>query len=176
MSHADADDALWLLDVDATVPPPQMPPSATAWRSLDGTLLRCYVRAAAAPTAAWTRLEPLQSIAGASSGTPFIHHYVVEADVAPEHERDFNAWYEQEHLAGLAAVPGTVRAMRYRRTQDAPADGRGHRAPRYLACYDLTSPQVLEHPQWLAVRHTAWSARVRPLFLNPRRTMFTRAT
>ena len=156
---------MWLLDVDATVATP-LPPGAMAWRSLDGTLLRCYAHTEAAPTMAWTLLQPLQSIAGASNGVPFSHHYVVEADVAPAHEHDFNDWYEQEHLPGLAAVPGTVRAARYRRA---------HGAPRFLACYDLLSPQVLEHPQWLAVRHTAWSARIRPLFMNPRRTMFTRA-
>jgi hypothetical protein len=157
-------EALWLLDADATLATP-LPPGAVVWRSLDGALLRCYAHAA--PDTAWTALEPLQAIPGASSGAAFSHHYVVETDVAPLHERDLNDWYEQEHLPGLAAVPGTVRAARYRRT---------HGAPRYLACYDLLSPQVLEHPRWLAVRHTAWSARIRPLFIGPRRTMFTRAT
>lgn len=160
-----ADDALWLLDAEPASAPP-LPPGAIAWRSLDGTLLRFYASAAVAPFAAWTALQPLQSIAGAWAGAPFGYHYVVETDVAPEHERDLHDWYEQEHLPGLAAVPGTVRAARYRRLSG---------SPRYLACYDLASPQVLEHPQWLAVRHTAWSARIRPLFVNPRRTMFTRA-
>lgn len=165
MPTADGD-ALWLLDVVDAAPALALPPGAIAWRSLDGALLRRYAYASAAPTAAWTRLEPLQSLAGASSGAPFSHHYVVETDVAPAHERDLNDWYEQEHLPGLAAVPGTVRAARHRRA---------HGTPRYLACYDLVSPQVIEHPQWLAVRHTAWSARIRPLFMNPRRTMFIRA-
>ena len=41
------------------------------------------------------------------------YHYVVETDVLPGHEDDLNAWYAQEHLPGLAAVPGTVRAARY---------------------------------------------------------------
>jgi hypothetical protein len=161
-----SDGTLWLLDADGALTTP-LPTGAVAWRSLDGALLRCDARATATPGAAWTPLEPLQSIAGASEGVPFSHHYVVEADVAAAHERDFNDWYEREHLPGLAAVPGTVRAMRYRRPRG---------TPRYLACYDLLSPRVLEHPRWLAVRHTVWSARIRPLFLNPRRTMFTRAT
>jgi hypothetical protein len=59
-----------------------------------------------------------------------------------------------------------VRACRWLRAGDA--------SPRYLACYDLTAPDTLERTEWLAVRHTAWSSRVRPLFLNPRRTMFHR--
>ena len=30
-------------------------------------------------------------------------------NVAPEHEADFNAWYDQEHLPLLSKVPGTWR-------------------------------------------------------------------
>src|SRR5262249_25962270 len=45
-------------------------------------------------------------------------------NVTPEAEDDFNAWYDQEHLAALAAVPGTLAARRYRSTA---ADGGTHR-------------------------------------------------
>ena len=68
----------------------------------------------------------------------------------------------REHLAGLASVPGTVRAARYR-------DAIGH--PRYHACYDLVQPQILDSPAWLAVRATPWSDRVRPTFVRPRAAM-----
>ena len=78
-------------------------------------------------------------------------------------EEDFNAWYDREHLAGLAAVPGTVRARRFRSFH-------GH--PRYRACYDLTHPETLCSPPWLAVRGTPWSDRVRPSFFNTRRIMY----
>lgn len=81
------------------------------------------------------------------------------------HDDDLNAWYAQEHLPGLASVAGTVRAARY-------LDAAG--SPRYYACYDLASPEALGSPAWLAVRGTAWSARVRPAFRNTRRTMFRR--
>jgi hypothetical protein len=57
----------------------------------------------------------------------------VESDVLPAHEDAFNAWYDHEHLPGLAAVPGTVRAARY-----ISAAG----APRYYACLDsLDTPR-----------------------------------
>ena len=49
-------------------------------------------------------------------------------------EEEFNAWYREEHLPGLAAVPGTVGAYRFLRPVG--------RSPRYVACYDLLSPQV----------------------------------
>lgn len=110
-----------------------------------------------------SRLELLTSHAGASAGEPARFHYVVATDVEPGWEQEFNDWYDREHLPGLAAVPGCVRAARLRSLDS---------GPRYHACYDLAAPQVLEHPAWLAVRHTAWSDRVRPRFLNTQRLMF----
>ena len=105
-------------------------------------------------------------MAGASAGADAPYHYVVETDVLPEREADFDAWYGQEHLPGLAAVPGTVRAARYVR-----AEG----SPRHHACYDLASLDTFGSPPWLAVRATDWSSRVRPSFRNTRRIMFERA-
>lgn len=119
----------------------------------------------ALPGAAVARLAAMARVEGASSGEAAPYHYVVETDVLPEREADFNAWYEHEHLPGLASVPGTVCAMRYRNPD-------GH--PRYHACYDLLRPETLGSPAWLAVRGTPWSDRVRPTFFNTRRTMFRR--
>ena len=39
-------------------------------------------------------------------------------NVALEGEVDFNAWYDEEHLPGLSAVPGTLAARRYRARDD----------------------------------------------------------
>jgi hypothetical protein len=111
-------------------------------------------------------LQLLQAIAGASATSMAPFHYVVETDVLPEHANALTDWYTKEHLPGLAAVPGTVRAARYLRL-----DG----APRFYACYDLMSLETLRSEAWLAVRHTEWSSRVRPLFRNTRRTEFVRA-
>ena len=77
------------------------------------------------------------------------------------------AWYDVEHLPGLAAVQGTVRASRFR-------NPRG--SPRYHACYDIESPSTVGSPPWVAVRGTSWSQRVRPAFRNTKRTMFRRIT
>ncbi|MET0349015.1 MAG: hypothetical protein ABW067_04435 [Rhizobacter sp.] len=150
---------LWLHEAtwDDTLASPAGPPG---WRSLDGTVLRQY-RAAATP--GWTPLRPLKALKGASWGALATHHYVVETDIDEANVAEFNAWYDREHLPGLAAVPGTVRAARYQRAG----------SPRFLACYDLVSPDTLERPEWLAVRGTEWSAWVRPMFRNTRRTMFS---
>jgi hypothetical protein len=79
-------------------------------------------------------------------------------NVAPEAEDDFNAWYDQEHLPALAAVPGTLAARRYRSAQ---ATGGTH---RYVAVYHLASPDVARSQAWKAAADTPWSARVRPHF------------
>jgi hypothetical protein len=132
--------------------------------ALDARALLAAIRVAL-PDAQLSLLEQLKGIAGASAAEDARWRYVVETDVLAEREADFNAWYDAEHLAGLAAVQGCVRAMRFRRVEG---------APRYQACYDLARREAFGSPEWLAVRATPWSARVRPAFLNTRRTMFAR--
>lgn len=162
---------LWLLKHDASVADPLADSwlrEARSWQAVEGALAYFYVSSSTPPAeegaaGEWRRLACLQEVPGASAGRVATHHYVVETDVLPGFEDELNAWYAREHLPGLAAVPGTVRAARY-------IDLAG--SPRYYACYDLADPQALGRPEWLAVRATAWSARVRPAFRNTRRTMF----
>jgi hypothetical protein len=78
-------------------------------------------------------------------------------NVAPDAEGDFNAWYDEEHIPALGAVPGTLAARRYRSTQD----GASH---RYVAIYHLASPDVARSAAWNAAVDTPWTARVRPHF------------
>jgi len=111
------------------------------------------------------RLLPVFDVPGASRGETAPFHYVVETDVIAEHEADLNAWYDTEHMPGLAACPGSARARRFRNP-----DG----SPRHHSCYDLTLAETLGSEPWLAVRHSAWSDRVRPHFRNTKRTMFRR--
>lgn len=135
------------------------------WQSIDGRWVRTYAQCLARPDPRWQELQAIQVIAGPSAGQVAPFHYVVETDVLPENADALNDWYTREHLPGLAAVAGTIRAARYRRL-----DG----SPMFYACYDLVSPDVLSSEAWLAVRHTDWSSRVRPMFRNTLRTMFRR--
>jgi hypothetical protein len=169
---------LWLFKHDISTAGP-LPASnfarwtdAQPWLALDGSSIYLYAQgdklADSVPPGAggdWRRLTCLQELRGASAGETASHHYVVETDVLAEFEDDLNAWYAEEHLPGLAAVPGTVRAARY-------IDPTG--SPRYYACYDLAGAETLGSPEWLAVRATRWSSRVRPAFRNTRRTVFGR--
>lgn len=118
------------------------------------------------PHAIEVALTLTTDVAGRAAGQPAPWFYVVETDIKQGAEADFDRWYEEEHLPGLAAVPGTVRARRY-----LAHDG----SPRYYACYDLASRDTFGSPPWLAVRGTDWSSRVRPAFINTKRTMFRMA-
>ena len=96
-------------------------------------------------------------------------HYVVETDTDEGWFDKIAQWYDEEHMLGLAAVPGTISAMRLVNL-DARCE-EGDNRPRSFACYDLTNPEVLGSAPWLAVRHTAWSDVARPHFKNTLRTM-----
>jgi hypothetical protein len=96
-------------------------------------------------------------------------HYVVETDADDNWFEKIAKWYDEEHMPGLAGVPGCVSAMRLVNLD--AKNVAGDNRPRSFACYDLTSPDVLGSPPWLAVRHTAWSDVARPHFKNTLRTM-----
>lgn len=109
-----------------------------------------------------SRLALMSDLPGCSRTSTPLHHYVVETDAQEGWAQEIAHWYDAEHLPGLAAVPGCIRARRF-----VNHDG----GPWSLACYDLVSEGTLGSPPWLAVRGTAWSSRARPHFLNTRRTM-----
>src|SRR5262249_4916685 len=72
----------------------------------------------------------------------------------PALEEEFNAWYDTEHIPERRAVPGFEPALGY-----VCIDG----APRYLAMYDLASPDVLDSPAYLKVafdKASPWTRRV----------------
>jgi hypothetical protein len=110
------------------------------------------------------RLSPITYWSGVSAEEEALYHYVVETDVEPDWEAEFNRWHDLEHMPSLAAAPGTVRCARLRNLDEA--------GPRYHSCYDLASSQALESPAWLAARQSLWGSRVRRHFVNPRRIMF----
>ena len=101
-----------------------------------------------------THISPGGAAAPAGAGGLLLN----AMNVTPEAEGDFNAWYDEEHLPALAAVPGTLAARRYRSGEDAEG------THRYAAIYHLTSPDVTRSEAWKAAVETPWTARVRPQF------------
>jgi len=76
-------------------------------------------------------------------------------NVAPEHEAEFNEWYNTEHVPALAAVPGVICARRFRAT----AANR-----KYVALYHLVSPDVQTTPAWKNAADSEWTRKLRPHF------------
>jgi hypothetical protein len=77
--------------------------------------------------------------------------FVAMGDPPPEHEDEFNRWYDEEHIPLLSRVPGVLRARRF-------FDPNGK--PRYVALYDLADESVVQHPQWQAALRTEWARKI----------------
>ncbi|HEY7607875.1 MAG TPA: hypothetical protein VIF14_01495 [Alphaproteobacteria bacterium] len=87
----------------------------------------------------------------------------VWTDIPPALEADFNDWYDREHLAERAGIPGFRNARRY------IAEGA---APKYFALYETESISVFATPEYrryLGPLMTAWSKRIMGAFVNNHR-------
>ena len=85
-------------------------------------------------------------------------------NIAPEHEAEFNEWYDKEHIPALAAVPGVLCARRFR--------GTGNR--KYVALYHMTTPEVQESAEWKQARQSEWTSRLQPHFRDHLRLVLRR--
>lgn len=110
-----------------------------------------------------SRLERVFGAEGITSGAKPGWHYVVEMEPEAGWMAEIARWYDAEHMPGLAAVPGCIRAMRFLNHDHGPLS---------LACYDLARQETLNSPPWLAVRASVWSDITRPHFTHTKRTMF----
>jgi hypothetical protein len=99
--------------------------------------------------------------------------FIVSMDVAPEKEALFNEVYDQEHVPTILKVPGVRAATRFRTEpatlvlggQSKPLTGEG--MPRYMAIYEIDSPDVLTSPAWMEASEIGrWPAEVRPFTHN----------
>lgn len=79
--------------------------------------------------------------------------FMVWVDMPADKEEDFNRWYNEEHIQELLAIPGVLNAARY-----VAVSG----SPKYLACYELETPEIRDTPEYrVHLDHpTDWSQRV----------------
>jgi hypothetical protein len=80
-------------------------------------------------------------------------------DIAPEHEADFNRWYDREHLQERVAIDGFLEARRYV----------AHEAsPKYLCLYSTMTLEVLSSDAYRArlANPTDWSRTTMAHFEN----------
>lgn len=88
-------------------------------------------------------------------------------DIDPEHEEEFERWYREEHLPDRAYCPGFLSARRFRAIEG---------GPKYLAFYDLQSPDVLESEAYRRIRTTPWTRVMEPRFKNFVRNVYVEIT
>jgi hypothetical protein len=65
---------------------------------------------------------------------------LVMNEVAPEMEGEFNRWYDEEHISERLTCPGFISARRFQALEG---------EPKYLALYELESPDVLQSEHYL---------------------------
>lgn len=80
---------------------------------------------------------------------------VVFADVDIEHDAEFNAWYDEEHIPERMSAPGFLDSARYQALKG---------GPRYLAVYELESVEAVQTPEYLKMSQnpTDWTKRMSP--------------
>jgi hypothetical protein len=87
-------------------------------------------------------------------------------DIDTAMEEEFHRWYEDEHIPERMAVPGFLTARRFRAIEG---------GPKYLAVYDLESPEVLASEPYLRLtgdNKSAWTRRMESMFRNGRRNVY----
>ena len=84
-------------------------------------------------------------------------------DADPQEERDFNQWYDKEHIIERVSIPGFLEARRYVAVAA---------EPKYLNFYTTETLDSLRSPAYLKALQnpTAWTRHHMPKFRN-----FTRA-
>lgn len=99
--------------------------------------------------------------------------FIVSMDVQPDKEALFNEVYDTEHVPLLSKVPGVRGVSRFRTEvaklnvggKASTADGAG--APRYVAIYEIDSPEVMLSDAWQAAAEAGrWPGEVRPYTFN----------
>jgi hypothetical protein len=82
----------------------------------------------------------------------------------PGGEDDFVAWYREEHIRMLLAVPGWRRVRLFQQVE-----GNG---PAFMAVHELETPNVFEHENYTKSISTPWRERIRSSVLRYERNLF----
>ena len=105
----------------------------------------------------------------------------VAMDVDPDKEALFNEVYDTEHVPLLSRVPGVLSIRRYRNAPLTMTIGGERKSivmetqPRYLAVYELASPDVLVSDAWAkAIDEGRWATQVRPYTRNRQHALHER--
>lgn len=98
------------------------------------------------------RVYELISDDGSVSDGPPPVVLAVAQSVPPGRDDDLAAWYAEEHIPMLLAVPGWRRIRRFRLT--------GGTAPAYLALHEVSGTSVFDEDSYRAAMRTPWMKRI----------------
>ncbi len=89
---------------------------------------------------------------------------LVMIDIDPEHEEEFNRWYTEEHLPERLECPGFLNGRRFIALEG---------SPKYLALYDLESPEVLQSEAYKKIYGpSAWTQKISKHFVRSIRNVY----
>jgi hypothetical protein len=84
----------------------------------------------------------------------------VRLNTPAEHEKDFNVWYDEDHIPALVGVPGVYCARRFVRVEDDELALKGDQ--KYLAVYEMRDGGIPKTPEWNTARNYGRTAQIRP--------------
>jgi hypothetical protein len=107
--------------------------------------------------------EPISEDGSASAGPPPVV-LAVSLSVPAGMEGDLTAWYTEEHIPMLLAVPGWRRIRRFRLTE-----GTG---PAYLSLHEVAGMEIFERDDYRAAVTTPWRNRIVNAAIGRERRVF----
>lgn len=105
-------------------------------------------------------------------GTRYV--FLVGHDVPRNKHREFNAWYNTEHIPDLLSVPGFISVRRFilNRRQIPPITDRGGTSSQYLTIWDLENEEALIRDEFLNKSASPWTQWVRSWYTRKLCTLY----
>ncbi|MDO8568587.1 MAG: hypothetical protein Q7R57_07720 [Dehalococcoidales bacterium] len=99
--------------------------------------------------------------------------FVVGHDVPAGKHKEFNAWYNTEHIPGMLRCPGFVAARRFKLAKEFTPPGVAP-VPQYISVYDLDRENPFRGDIFEQEADTPWTTWVRSWFQRRIRMLFRR--
>lgn len=84
--------------------------------------------------------------------------FMVQMNIPADREAEFNRIYDTEHVPMLSKVPGVHKVTRYKLEKSTDT-----RMQKYLAIYEVESPDIVNSPAWQEAGEWGdWAPKIRP--------------
>jgi hypothetical protein len=88
---------------------------------------------------------------------------IVEVEIDPADDEEFNRWYDEEHVPEKLHTPGFRGARRFK------AYGSD---TRYLVIYELDSPETVTSPEYMSQTPSEWTRSIMDRWKSWRRDVW----